>query len=57
MPYVNARMTKDGVTAEPKAAIVKESTETFGRMLGKRPEHTHVIIDEGEPKNWASWGC
>ena len=56
MPYVNVRITKDGVTAEQKAAIVKEITDTLGRVLGKRPEHTHVIIDEVEPENWGFAG-
>lgn len=56
MPYVNVRITKDGVTAEQKAQIVREVTETLVRVLGKRPEHTHVIIDEVEPENWGFAG-
>lgn len=56
MPYVNVRITKDGVTAEQKARIVAEITETLGRVLGKRPEHTHVVIDEIEPENWGFAG-
>ena len=56
MPYVNVRITKDGVSAEQKAQIVREITETLGRVLGKRPEHTHVIIDEVEPENWGFAG-
>ena len=56
MPYVNVRITKDGVTAEQKAAIVREITHTLGRVLGKRPEHTHIIIDEVEPENWGYAG-
>jgi 4-oxalocrotonate tautomerase len=46
MPYVNVRITKDGVTAEQKAQIVSEITLTLQRVLGKQPEHTHIIIDE-----------
>ena len=56
MPYVNVRITKDGVTPEQKAQIVREITDTLGRVLGKRPEHTHVIIDEVEPENWGFAG-
>ena len=56
MPYVNVRITKDGVTAEQKAQIVREITDTLGRVLGKRPEHTHVIIDEVDPENWGFAG-
>ena len=56
MPYVNVRITRDGVTAEQKALIVKEITDTLGRVLGKRPEHTHVVIDEVDPENWGYAG-
>ena len=56
MPYVNVRITKDGVTTEQKAQIVSEITATLQRVLGKRPEHTHVVIDEIEPENWGFSG-
>jgi 4-oxalocrotonate tautomerase len=56
MPYVDVRVTKDGVTAQQKATIVKEITDTLVRVLGKKPEHTHVIIDEVEPENWGFAG-
>jgi 4-oxalocrotonate tautomerase len=44
------------VTVEQKAAIVREITETLQRVLGKRPEHTHVVIDEVDPENWGFAG-
>ncbi|GEP44946.1 tautomerase family protein [Brevifollis gellanilyticus] len=56
MPYVNVRITKDGVTAEQKAQIVSEITQTLQRVLGKKPEHTHIVIDEVEPENWGFAG-
>ena len=56
MPYVNVRITKDGVTTDQKRQIVKEMTDTLVRVLGKRPEHTHIIIDEVEPENWGFAG-
>lgn len=56
MPYVNVRITRDGVTPEQKAAIVREITDTLVRVLGKKPEHTHVIIDEVDPENWGYAG-
>ena len=42
MPYVNVRITKDGVTADQKRQIVAEITQTLVRVLGKQPEHTHI---------------
>jgi 4-oxalocrotonate tautomerase len=56
MPYVNVRLTKDGVTAGQKAQIVAEITQTLQRVLGKRPDQTHIIIDEIEPENWGFAG-
>jgi 4-oxalocrotonate tautomerase len=52
MPYVNVRMTRGGVTADQKAQVVAEITQTLQRVLGKRPEHTHVVIDEVDAENW-----
>ena len=56
MPYVNVRITKDGVTAQQKAQIVAEITGTLQRVLGKRPDHTHIVIDEIELENWGFSG-
>jgi 4-oxalocrotonate tautomerase len=56
MPYVNVRITKDEVTVEQKRQIVEQITQTLVNVLGKRPEHTHIIIDEVEPENWGFAG-
>lgn len=56
MPYVNVRITKDGVTAQQKKQVVDQITRTLVEVLGKRPEHIHVIIDEVEPENWGFAG-
>ena len=56
MPYVNVRITKDGVTTEQKKQIVEEITQTLVRVLGKKHEHIHIIIDEVEAENWGFAG-
>ena len=56
MPYVSVRITKDGVTVEQKKQVVEQITRTLVSVLGKRPEHIHVIIDEVEPENWGFAG-
>jgi 4-oxalocrotonate tautomerase len=56
MPFVNVKFARDGVTAAQKAQIVTEITATLQRVLGKRPEHTHVVIDEVDPENWGYAG-
>lgn len=56
MPYVNLRITKGNVSVEQKARIVREFTQTLVDVLGKKPEHTHIIIDEVEEQNWGFAG-
>lgn len=56
MPYVNVRITKDGVTVEQKRRIVEEITRTLVTVLGKKPEQTHIVIDEVELENWGFAG-
>lgn len=56
MPYVNVKITRDGVTKEQKARIVAEITQTLVTVLGKKPEHTHIVIDEVETDNWGFAG-
>ena len=56
MPIVNVKVTRDGVTAAQKAQIVAEITDTLDRVLGKKPEHTHVVIEEIDPENWGYAG-
>ena len=56
MPYVNVKITRDGVTREQKTQLVAEITSTLQRVLGKQPEHTHVVIDEVDPENWGFAG-
>ena len=52
MPYVNIRVTKEGVTAEQKLELIKGATELLQRVLNKNPATTFVIIDEVETDNW-----
>ncbi len=56
MPYVNLKITKDGVTTAQKKQIVEEITQTLVVVLGKKPEHIHIVIDEIEPENWGYAG-
>jgi len=55
VPYVNVKVTA-GVTREQKAEIVREITSLLQRVLGKKPEHTHIVIDEVGTDNWGFGG-
>ncbi|MCH7681430.1 4-oxalocrotonate tautomerase family protein [candidate division KSB1 bacterium] len=56
MPYVNVKITKDGVTKSQKAQIVRDITDSLVKTLGKKPEHIHIVIDEVETDNWGFAG-
>ncbi|MBC3776775.1 4-oxalocrotonate tautomerase family protein [Pseudomonas sp. SWRI99] len=56
MPLINVRITRDGVTAEQKAQVIKEFTETLERVLNKDPKLTHIVIDEVDTDNWGYAG-
>jgi len=56
MPFVNVRITRDGVTREQKAQVIAEITETLQRVLGKPAELTHIVIEEIDTDNWGHAG-
>ncbi len=56
MPYVNIKITKEGATAEQKAALIKGATQLLVDVLGKNPATTVVVIDEVETDNWGIGG-
>lgn len=55
MPYVNLKMLP-GATRAQKAEIVTAFTGTLVEVLGKKPEHTHIVIEEIAPENWGFSG-
>lgn len=55
MPYINVQIIK-GATRAQKAALVKEFTDTLVRVLGKKPEHTHIVIQEIAEEDWGFSG-
>lgn len=56
MPYVNIRITREGATAEQKAALIKGTTQLLVDVLGKNPATTVVVIDEVDTDNWGIGG-
>ena len=55
MPYVNVQITA-GASREQKAAIVRDITDSLQRVLGKKPEHIHVVLQEIAEENWGYAG-
>lgn len=56
MPYVNIKITREGATAEQKAALIKGATQLLVDVLGKNPNTTVVVIEEVDTDNWGIGG-
>ena len=56
MPFVNIRVTREGVTREQKQQLIAGATRLLQEVLGKDPQTTFVIIDEVETDNWGIAG-
>lgn len=55
MPYVNIQITK-GASRQQKEELVKDVTASLVRVLGKKPEHTHIVIQEINEEDWGFGG-
>ena len=56
MPYVNIKITREGVTAEQKEKLIQGATQLLYDVLGKKPQTTYVVIDEVDTDNWGVGG-
>ena len=52
MPYVNIKVSDEGVTREQKQALIKGVTKLLVDVLNKNPQTTVVVIDEVNTDNW-----
>ena len=56
MPYVNIKLTPEGLSAEKKARLIQVVTDLLQEALDKDPETTIVVIDEVATDNWGIGG-
>ena len=56
MPYVLMQVTREGVTREQKATLIKGVTDLLAQVLNKNPVQTFVVIEEVDPDNWGIEG-
>ncbi|WP_299729614.1 4-oxalocrotonate tautomerase family protein [uncultured Tateyamaria sp.] len=56
MPYVNIKVTREGVTPDQKAALISGVTDLLVRVLDKSPATTFVVIDEVALEDWGIGG-
>ena len=52
MPYVNIKVTKEGVSKEQKEKLIQGTTQLLVDVLDKSPATTFVVIDEVDTDNW-----
>jgi len=52
MPYVNIKVTDEGVTSEQKQALIEGTTKLLVDVLDKNPQTTFVVIEEVNTDNW-----
>lgn len=56
MPYVNIKITREGVTPDQKCRLIKGATDMLVEVLGKNPNTTVVVIDEVDMEDWGIGG-
>ncbi|MCZ4273697.1 tautomerase family protein [Maritalea porphyrae] len=56
MPYVNIKVTNEGVTREQKGELIKGVSDLLVKVLNKDPATTFVVIDEVELEDWGIGG-
>ena len=56
MPYVNIKVTREDVTADQKAELIRGVTDLLVRVLDKSPATTFVVIDEVALEDWGIGG-
>jgi 4-oxalocrotonate tautomerase len=56
MPFVHLLITKGHVTRSQKQQLVRDFSDSLVRVLNKKPEHTHIVIQEVHTDNWGFAG-
>jgi len=56
MPYVNIKVTDEGVTNTQRRELISKTTTLLKDVLGKDPKTTFVVIDEVPTDSWGVAG-
>ena len=52
MPFVNIKITDEGVTVDQKKRLIRGASQLLQDVLNKDPSTTHVVIEEVDTDNW-----
>lgn len=56
MPYVNIKVTREGVTREQKKQIIHGVTTLLSEVLNKDPATTFVVLEQVALEDWGIGG-
>lgn len=56
MPYVNIKVTDEGVSRDQKMELIAATTQLLKDVLNKDPASTFVVIEEVSTDNWGVGG-
>lgn len=56
MPYVNIKVTDEGVTRQQKETLIAATTQLLKDVLNKNPASTFVVVEEVSTDNWGVGG-
>lgn len=56
MPYINIKVTNEGVTTEQERQLIAGATRLLQEVLNKNSATTVVVIDEVDTDNWGIAG-
>ena len=56
MPYINIKITNEGVTNAQRQQLIAGATQMMVDVLHKDPKLTFVVIDEINTDNWGVAG-
>ena len=56
MPYVNIKVTDEGVSRDQKMELVAATTQILKDVLNQDPASTFVVIEEVSTDNWGVGG-
>ncbi len=56
MPYVNIKVTNEGVSKQQKSQLIQGVTQLLEAVLNKNPATTVIVIDEVDTDNWGIGG-
>lgn len=56
MPYINIKITNEGITNAQRQQLIAGATQLMVDVLHKDPKLTFVVIDEINTDNWGVAG-